>query len=101
MAARVPYQRYFRHPYTHTGDTGDKKAAIEAALALRGYVVTPHTIENADWYFNGPYVRAGLAGDRTRQDRLRDGYLAHTADVVAFAEQASVRVFGREIAQIL
>ena len=58
MQSRQPYQLYFRHPMTHTGDTQAKKEAIERFLAARGYKVTPHTIENSDFIFNVGYVRA-------------------------------------------
>ncbi len=43
MSSRQPYQLYFRHPMTHTGDTQAKKEAIEKFLIDRGYKVTPHT----------------------------------------------------------
>src|SRR6266699_3738685 len=49
MEPRRSYQLYFRHPSTHTGDTAEKKQAVETFLASRGYKVTPHTIENADF----------------------------------------------------
>lgn len=99
LAARgaAPSQ-YFRHPFTHTGDTAGKKAAIEAFLTGRGYRVTPHTIENADWQFNIAYGRA--RGDDQRA-RVADAYVAFTQRAVAFAEEASVRVFAREIPQVL
>jgi peptidoglycan/xylan/chitin deacetylase (PgdA/CDA1 family) len=93
--------RYFRHPFTHTGDTAEKKAAIEAALTARGYVVTPHTIENSDWLFNVPYRRALEKSDEAEAQRVADAYVAYTRRVVAFAEAASGRVFGREIPQVL
>lgn len=102
LAARgAPPPRYFRHPFTHTGDTAEKKAAIQAALAARGYVVTPHTMENADWLFNVGYRRAVDAGDASEAQRFADAYLAYTREVVAFAEGASTRVFGRIIPQVL
>ena len=32
MSAREPYPHFFRHPYTHTGDTEDKKVRITGGL---------------------------------------------------------------------
>jgi hypothetical protein len=43
MAARTPQRLFFRHPMTHTGDTKEKKDAIDAFLAERGYRIAPHT----------------------------------------------------------
>ena len=62
MRRRQPYSLYFRHPYTHTGDTLEKRDAITRGLAARGYTVMPHTIENSDWLFNVAYVKADAAG---------------------------------------
>lgn len=101
MERRRPYQLYFRHPYTHTGDTDQKKDAIERFLAERGYKVTPHTIENADHAFNVPYVRAKRSGDLRMQARLVEAYAEQTMAAVAFAEQMAPRIFGRDIPQTL
>jgi peptidoglycan/xylan/chitin deacetylase (PgdA/CDA1 family) len=101
MKSRRPYQLYFRHPYTHTGDTREKQEAIEAFLAARGYKITPHTIENSDFIFNVPYSLALQKGDKELAQRLREAYLELTMTATAFAEQVSPQIFGREIPQIL
>ena len=98
MRPRQPYTLFFRHPYTHTGDTLEKRDAIARGLAARGYTVMPHTIENADWLFNVAYVRADAAG----RARLLDAYLAHTAAATAFAEAKAAELFGRDdVPQVL
>ena len=101
MKARGPYQLYFRHPMTHTGDTPEKKAAIEQFLAARGYKVTPHTIENSDFIFNVPYAQARHQNDLALAKRLRDAYLDFSMAATQFAENISPQMFGREIPQIL
>ena len=101
MRSRQPYQLYFRHPMTHTGDTPEKKEAIERFLATRGYKVTPHTIENSDFIFNVPYAQALQKNDEALAKRLRDEYLALTITATEFAEKISPQIFGREIPQIL
>jgi peptidoglycan/xylan/chitin deacetylase (PgdA/CDA1 family) len=101
MKSRQPYQLYFRHPMTHTGDTREKKEAIEQFLVARGYKVTPHTIENSDFIFNVPYAQALEKGDETLAKRLRDEYLNFTIAATEFAEKISPQVFGREIPQLL
>ncbi len=92
MRRRQPYVLYFRHPYTHTGDTLEKRDAITRGLAARGYAVMPHTIENSDWLFNVPYVKSDAAG----RAKLQDSYLAHTAAATAFAEAKAAELFGRD-----
>ena len=101
MRSHPPYQLYFRHPMTHTGDTQAKKEAIETFLEARGYKVTPHTIENSDFVFNVGYVRALRNKDETMAKRLRETYLDFTIAVTEFAERISPQVFGREITQTL
>lgn len=101
MAGRAPYTRYFRHPFTHTGDTADKKASIDAFLAARGYTIAPHTVENGDWLFDVPYTRALAAGDAAGARRVQAAYLEFTDVVVTFAERAARRVFARDIPQTL
>jgi peptidoglycan-N-acetylglucosamine deacetylase len=101
MRSRQPYQLYFRHPMTHTGDTKEKKEAIEKFLAARGYKVTPHTIENSDFIFNVPYAGAVQKKDDALARRVRDEYVAYTIAATEFAEKISPEVFGREIPQLL
>lgn len=101
MKSRQPYQLYFRHPMTHTGDTREKKEAIEKFLAARGYKIAPHTIENNDFIYNVPYALAKRNGDKGLVKRLRDSYLEHTLAATAFAEQISRQIFGREVPQTL
>ncbi|MGH9899159.1 MAG: polysaccharide deacetylase family protein [Pyrinomonadaceae bacterium] len=101
MQSHQPYQLYFRHPMTHTGDIQAKKEAIENFLAARGYKVTPHTIENDDFIFNVCYVRALRNKDEAMAKRLREAYLNFTIAVIEFAERISPQVFGREITQTL
>jgi len=101
MKSRRPYQLYFRHPMTHTGDTREKKEAIEAFLAARGYKITPHTIENSDFVFNVPYALALQKGDQELARRVREAYLDLTFAATEFAEKVSPQIFGREIPQLL
>ncbi|HEV8428267.1 MAG TPA: polysaccharide deacetylase family protein [Pyrinomonadaceae bacterium] len=101
MKSRRPYQLYFRHPMTHTGDTLEKKQAIEKFLAARGYKVTPHTIENSDFIFNVGYAQAMQKGDAELAKRLCEAYLDFTIAATEFAEKISPQLFGREIPQIL
>lgn len=101
MRSRQPYQLYFRHPMTHTGDTREKKEAIEKFLAAHGYKVTPHTIENSDFIFNVAYAQALQRHDDALAQRVRDAYLDMTITAIAFAEKISPEIFGREIPQIL
>ena len=101
MAARNSGRLFFRHPMTHTGNTKEKKDAIDAFLAARGYRVAPHTIENSDFIFNVVYGRALAADDRTLATRVRETYIEHTIAATAFAEAIAPKIFTRDIPQTL
>jgi peptidoglycan/xylan/chitin deacetylase (PgdA/CDA1 family) len=101
MQSHRPYQLYFRHPQTHTGDTQAKKKAIEDFLAARGYKITPHTIDGEDFIFNACYLRAVRNKDQATAGRLREAYLNFTIAATEFAERFAPEIFGREIPQTL
>ncbi len=101
MESRRPYQLYFRFPQTHGGDTSEKKEAVERFLRDKGYQVTPHTIENSDFVFNVPYVRARRVGDVRTSERLLEAYVAFTLAATDFAERIAPKIFGRDIPQTL
>ncbi len=90
-------ERYFRHPYLDTGDTQAKKEGFDAFLAAHHYLVAPVTIQNEDWMFNAPYTEAQKNHDAAGAKRVRDAYLAHTADMFAAAEDEARSTFGHEI----
>ena len=101
MTRRKPYQLYFRFPHNHTGNTIDKKEALEKFLAERGYKIAPYTIENSDFMFTVVYVLAKRSNDEATAKRVRQEYLDYTIAATRFAEQISPRIFGREITQTL
>ncbi len=100
MQPRQPYQLYFRHPQTHTGDTQAKKETVEAFLEGRGYKVAPHTIDSSDYIFNSGYVQA-LGRDEATATRLREAYLDFVIRATEFAERVSPQIFGRDIPQTI
>jgi peptidoglycan/xylan/chitin deacetylase (PgdA/CDA1 family) len=94
-------ERWFRHPFTHTGPTAEIKAGLERFLAGRGYRIAPFTIENSDWMFSAVYAKARKAGDEALATRTRDAYLAHSAAMVEWFETLAKEGFGRDIPQVL
>ena len=89
--------RYFRHPMLHTGRTIEDKRRLESFVAGRGYRIAPVTIDNYDYVFAAAYDRA------TKSDRARvlDTYLVYMTAIVAYYEQQSQLIVGREIRQTL
>lgn len=83
--ASIGKARFLRFPFNHTGDTREKRDAVAAFLAERGYRVAPCTIDNSD------YVATWE----------RDAYLAYTAAEIDYYTQLHVQVLGREIPHVM
>ena len=94
MAETGKLLRYFRHPYLHTGNTEEKKSALEAFLSENSYTIAPVTIDNSEWLYARAYARA-LAGDNSGdQARIIESYVEWMERVIAHFEAWSVEVVG-------
>jgi peptidoglycan/xylan/chitin deacetylase (PgdA/CDA1 family) len=101
LAARGRKPEYFRHPFLHTGRSLETKRSLEAFLKQRGYRVAPVSLDNYDYLFATAYDRAGAHQDTATQTKIAAAYLDYMEAVVAYYEDQSVRIVGREIAQTL
>ena len=94
-------ERWFRHPFTHTGPTAEIKAGLDRFLAGRGYRVAPFTIENSDWIFSSAYAKAMKSGDEALATRVREAYLAYSDTILDWFETLAKDDFARDIPQVL
>jgi len=101
LAARNKPLEFFRHPFLHTGRSLEIKASFEAFLGKNGYRIAPVTVDNYDYVFAAAYDRTGAKGDKVRQRRVADEYIAYMDSVLRFYEDQSVKILKREIAQTL
>ena len=93
--------RYFRSPMLQTGHTSDVKQSLEQFLKSHGCEQAPVTFDNSDWMFAFLYSAALARGDQELATRVRDAYIPYMESVIAFFEQRSVEVVGREFPQVL
>ncbi len=93
--------RFFRSPMLHTGVDAAAKERLEAFLSQHGYRQAPVTFDNSDWMFSYVYANALSRSDTALADKIRQAYVPYMESVVAFYEQRSVEVVGREFPQIL
>jgi peptidoglycan/xylan/chitin deacetylase (PgdA/CDA1 family) len=93
--------RYFRHPFLHTGRTVQTRRSLEEFLAARGYRVAPVTLDNSDWIFARAYSVAKQRGDRDVAQKVAAAYVPYMLAKTEYFERQSVRLFSREIRQIL
>jgi len=94
-------EKWFRHPFTHTGPTAEIKGELNKFLATRGYRVAPFTVENSDWIFSAAYANAYGSGDEALAKRVRDEYLSYSDNMLDWFEALAKDDFGRDIPQIL
>ena len=91
---------YLRFPFNHTGDTAEKRTAVAALLADRGYDVAVCTIENADYVFANAYQKAKAAGG-SGGAILRTEYVSHTGKVIDYYVDLHRQIFGRETPHVM
>lgn len=101
LAAKGQKPRYFRHPFLHTGRSLEVRDGLVAFLKQHGYTVAPVTVDNSDYIYAAAYDRALAAGDAAQTARVKADYLDYMEAVVAYYEQQSVAIVGREMAQTL
>ncbi len=95
LAAHGKTLRYFRHPFLFTGPTPEIKKGMQAFLDGHGYRVAPVTLDNSDYAFAAAYTKPAY------RERVRASYVPYMESIVAFFEERSVEVVGREFPQIL
>lgn len=100
MEAAGRPMRYFRHPFNSTGPTPEAKMRFAEAAERLGYVLTPFTVEHADYAFDAIYSHAHGTGNVQLRDSVGRAYLDQLDTAFAFAERMSRETFGREIPQI-
>ena len=95
LAARGKPLTYYRHPFLFTGPTPEIKQEMQGFLDQRGYRVAPVTLDTQDYQYAALYTRPEY------RERARSEYVPYMESVVAFFEERSVEVVGREIPQVL
>lgn len=92
---------WFRHPFTHTGNTEQTRDTLEGFLQRKGYRTAPFTVENSDYIFAQLYRDAIENSDIAAAGRIRSAYLDYTERMFAWFERLSQDALGYEPPQIL
>ena len=90
--------RWFRHPMLHTGNSAEAKQQVETFLAQRGYRVAPVTLDNSEWIFAKAY---DVTKDAATRKRIGKAYLLYMDRKLAYFEDQSRKLFGRNIRHVL
>ncbi len=101
LAAKNRRLRYFRHPFLQTGLSLEVKDGLNRFLAEHDYTIAPVTIDNADWIFARAYDNAFDKKDEKLMKQIGAAYVPYLESKMDYWERQSVKIFGREIKQIL
>lgn len=97
---RMPL-RYFRHPFLQTGMTLETKREFELFLSKHNYTIAPVTHDNGDYIFSRAYDLARDSGNKKLMRQVGEAYVPYMISKLEYWERQSVRLFDREIGQIL
>ncbi len=89
--------KYFRHPYLHLGPDSTRSDKLQAFLEEESYVVSPVTIDNADYLFAKAYHDALAAADDAASKKIGATYIDYMEQKLKYFEKKSMEVFGRNI----
>jgi len=92
--------RWFRYPYLHEGDTLEKRRAIRAFLAGRGYRIAQTTIDWEDYMWNSAHARCVDREDAESLEWLRTSYLSEAQRWLRLQRDFSRQVWGRDIRHV-
>jgi peptidoglycan/xylan/chitin deacetylase (PgdA/CDA1 family) len=101
LKAKNREMRYFRHPYLQTGLNLEVKDDLNRFLTEHRYAIAPVTIDNADWIFARAYDNAFDKKDVKLMKQIGAAYVPYFESKMDYWERQSVKLFGREIKQIL
>jgi peptidoglycan/xylan/chitin deacetylase (PgdA/CDA1 family) len=101
LEAKSLKMRYFRHPYLWTGLSLDIKKDLGIFLSEHNYTIAPVSIDNADYIFAAAYEKAFAKGDKKLMKQIGDAYAPYLESKIDYWERQSIKLFNREIKQIL
>lgn len=101
LQAKGKKMRYFRHPYLWTGLSLEIKKDLSEFLSKHSYTIAPVSIDNADWIFASAYEKAFAQEDKKLMKQIGDAYVPYLEAKMDYWERQSVKLFNREINQIL
>ncbi len=94
-----PWPLAFRFPMLDQGDTKEKEKVANDYFNSTNTYLAHVSIDTSDWAF-AKYYNNFISENPTAIKKLEDLYLEHIFDCVAFSEEASEKIFSKQIPQI-
>ncbi len=95
------FQKLFRFPYLHEGNTREKIDEIRSFLRNHQYKIGHVTIDASDWYIDGRMGQKLQKNTKAELGSYRDYFLSHIWDRSTFYNELSKKVLGREVKHTL
>ena len=92
---------WLRFPYLAEGDTPAKHKAVRVFLGRHRYRIAAVTLSFDDYLWNDPYARCAAKGDDAAIAQLESAWLAAAETSLAYEQNLSQQLFGRDIPYIL
>lgn len=95
------FQKLFRFPYLHEGNTQNKRDQFRSFLKAHQYQIGHVTIDASDWYINNRMIDKFKKAPKSDLAGYRDYFLNHIWDRANFYNGLSKKVLGREVKHTL
>ncbi|HLE12712.1 MAG: hypothetical protein A2504_16885 [Bdellovibrionales bacterium RIFOXYD12_FULL_39_22] len=95
-----PWPFAFRFPMLNQGDTKKQEIAANNYFFETQTMLAHVSVDTSDWAF-AQYYRDFLTTDFKKANKLTEIYLEHIFDCVSYAEEASDKIFSKQIPQII
>jgi peptidoglycan/xylan/chitin deacetylase (PgdA/CDA1 family) len=96
----VSFKRFFRYPFLHEGNNGERRGAVRNHLFNSGYKIAQVTIDHNDWEWYRPFSRCHKRNQLEAIKSLRQWYDSEALQNLKAAEILSKYLFGRSIHHI-
>jgi peptidoglycan/xylan/chitin deacetylase (PgdA/CDA1 family) len=95
------YQKLFRFPYLHEGNTPEKRDGMRTFLRRQGYRNAYVTIDTSDWRIAMELTSALKTNPKTNLEPFRKVYVSHLLQRANAYRELGRKLFGRDIPQVM
>lgn len=92
---------WFRYPFLEEGKTPQRRQAVRAILARRGYRIAEVSMDFSDWAFTEPYARCSAVGNTDAIAHLETMYVAAARESIGYYRTLSRKLYGRDIPYVV
>lgn len=92
--------KHFRFPYNDLGRDSLQQDSLKQFLNLKGYSISPFTIESSDWMFNSVYKNYSKNNQPLKAKETAETYVNYTLELFDFYDSVGLHYHNRHVKQI-